>query len=232
MLIYEELFIFMLKINYLKNNQKSIKESNIKKFKESDVNNFINKLPFKLTKDQTGSINDIISDFNSNKRMNRLILGDVGSGKTIVGFIALYINFLSNYQGVLMAPTEILAFQHFNNFKNIFNDIDIRCDLLTSSTKPKDREEIINNLKDGKTNILISTHSVLNDEVVFKNLGLVITDEQHRFGVKQRKNLQEKGKDTDVIYMSATPIPRTLALTIYGDMDISQIKTKPQIIKK
>ena len=147
MLIYEELFIFMLKINYLKNNQKSIKENNIKKFKESDVNNFINKLPFKLTKDQTGSINDIISDFNSNKRMNRLILGDVGSGKTIVGFIALYINFLSNYQGVLMAPTEILAFQHFNNFKNIFKDVDIKCQLLTSSTKPKDRIEIIKNLK-------------------------------------------------------------------------------------
>ena len=228
MLIYEELFIFMLKINYLKNNQKSIKENNIKKFKESDVNNFINSLPFKLTKDQIESINDIISDFNSNKRMNRLILGDVGSGKTIVGFIALYINFLSNYQGVLMAPTEILAFQHFNNFKNIFKDVDIKCQLLTSSTKPKDRIEIIKNLKNGKTNILISTHSVLNEEVVFKNLGLVITDEQHRFGVKQRKNLQEKGKDTDVIYMSATPIPRTLALTIYGDMDISQIKTKPQ----
>lgn len=225
-LIYEELFTFMLKVSYLKEKNASDGKFNIKSFDEDRVNNFISSLPFNLTDGQMRAVSDIKGDFLSKKKMNRLILGDVGSGKTIVSFIALYMNMLAGYQGVLMAPTEILAVQHFNNMKSLFGD-KLNIQLLTSSTKKGERNKILQNLKNGDTQVLIGTHSLLNDELVYNNLGLVITDEQHRFGVNQRQTLQEKGKDVDVLYMSATPIPRTLALTIYGDMDITEIRTKP-----
>ena len=225
-LIYEELFTFMLKVSYLKEKNASDGKFNIKSFDEDKVNNFINSLPFSLTDGQMQAVSDIKGDFLSKKKMNRLILGDVGSGKTIVSFIALYMNMLAGYQGVLMAPTEILAVQHFNNMVGLFGD-KLNIQLLTSSTKKGERNKILQNLKNGETQVLIGTHSLLNDELVYNNLGLVITDEQHRFGVNQRQTLQEKGKDVDVLYMSATPIPRTLALTIYGDMDITEIRTKP-----
>ena len=225
-LIYEELFTFMLKVSYLKEKNASDGKFNIKSFDEDKVNNFINSLPFNLTDGQMQAVDDIKGDFLSKKKMNRLILGDVGSGKTIVSFIALYMNMLAGYQGVLMAPTEILAVQHFNNMMGLFGD-KLNIQLLTSSTKKGERNKILQNLKNGETQVLIGTHSLLNDELVYNNLGLVITDEQHRFGVNQRQTLQEKGKDVDVLYMSATPIPRTLALTIYGDMDITEIRTKP-----
>lgn len=225
-LIYEELFTFMLKVSYLKEKNASDGKFNIKSFDEDKVNNFISSLPFNLTDGQMQAVSDIKGDFLSKKKMNRLILGDVGSGKTIVSFIALYMNMLAGYQGVLMAPTEILAVQHFNNMKSLFGD-KLNIQLLTSSTKKGERNKILQNLKNGETQVLIGTHSLLNDELVYNNLGLVITDEQHRFGVNQRQILQEKGKDVDVLYMSATPIPRTLALTIYGDMDITEIRTKP-----
>lgn len=225
-LIYEELFTFMLKVSYLKAKNASDGKFNIKSFDEDKVNNFISRLPFNLTDGQKQAVDDIKGDFLSKKKMNRLILGDVGSGKTIVSFIALYMNMLAGYQGVLMAPTEILAVQHFNNMKSLFED-KLNIQLLTSSTKKGERNKILQNLKNGETQVLIGTHSLLNDELVYNNLGLVITDEQHRFGVNQRQTLQEKGKDVDVLYMSATPIPRTLALTIYGDMDITEIRSKP-----
>ena len=225
-LIYEELFTFMLKVSYLKEKNASDGKFNIKSFDEDRVNNFISSLPFNLTDGQMQAVSDIKGDFLSKKKMNRLILGDVGSGKTIVSFIALYMNMLAGYQGVLMAPTEILAVQHFNNMKSLFGD-KLKIQLLTSSTKKGERNKILQTLKNGETQVLIGTHSLLNDELVYNNLGLVITDEQHRFGVNQRQILQEKGKDVDVLYMSATPIPRTLALTIYGDMDITEIRTKP-----
>ena len=225
-LIYEELFTFMLKVSYLKEKNARDGKFNIKSFDEDKVNNFINSLPFSLTDGQMQAVDDIKGDFLSKKKMNRLILGDVGSGKTIVSFIALYMNMLAGYQGVLMAPTEILAVQHFNNMVGLFGD-KLNIQLLTSSTKKGERNKILQNLKNGETQVLIGTHSLLNDELVYNNLGLVITDEQHRFGVNQRQTLQEKGKDVDVLYMSATPIPRTLALTIYGDMDITEIRTKP-----
>lgn len=225
-LIYEELFTFMLKVSYLKEKNARDGKFNIKSFDEDKVNNFINSLPFSLTDGQMQAVDDIKGDFLSKKKMNRLILGDVGSGKTIVSFIALYMNMLAGYQGVLMAPTEILAVQHFNNMMGLFGD-KLNIQLLTSSTKKGERNKILQNLKNGETQVLIGTHSLLNDELVYNNLGLVITDEQHRFGVNQRQTLQEKGKDVDVLYMSATPIPRTLALTIYGDMDITEIRTKP-----
>ena len=226
-LIYEELFAFMLKMNYLKMSRNNNNEIDSKMFDEKKVNDFILSLPFKLTDDQLKAVEEIKCDFKSTSRMNRLILGDVGSGKTIVAFISLYMNYLAGFQGVLMAPTELLALQHYNNIISTFKNINVNVCLLTSSTKKKDRLLILEDLKSGKCDILIGTHSVLNNEVVFKNIGLVITDEQHRFGVAQRKNLQNKGDMTDVLYLSATPIPRTLALTLFGDMDISQIKTKP-----
>lgn len=222
---YEELFEYTLKINYLKYLKDKTTSSYIKKFDTSKLDNLIASLPFKLTDSQVNAVEDIKNDFNSPKHMNRLILGDVGSGKTIISFLALFMNYLSGYQGVLMAPTEILIKQHYENIKKILTDLNI--EILTGSTTKKDRDKIIENLKNGQIDILLSTHSVLNDDVVFKNIGLVVTDEQHRFGVNQRKNLQNKGENVDVLYMSATPIPRTLALTIFKDMDITEIKTKP-----
>lgn len=222
---YEELFEYTLKINYLKYLKDKTTTSYIKTFDTSKLDNLISSLPFKLTDSQVNAVEDIKNDFNSPKHMNRLILGDVGSGKTIISFLALYMNYLSGYQGVLMAPTEILINQHYENIKKIITDLNI--EILTGSTTKKERDKIIENLKNGQIDILLSTHAVLNDDVVFKNIGLVVTDEQHRFGVNQRKNLQNKGENVDVLYMSATPIPRTLALTIFKDMDITEIKTKP-----
>ena len=227
LLIYEELFIFMFKINYLKIKNTNLSDGLQKHFDNKSVDEFILSLPFKLTNDQLAAINDLKKDFLTKKRMNRLLLGDVGSGKTIVAFVSLYMNYKAGYQGILMAPTEILAHQHYNNSLEIFKNTNIKVALLTSSIKNKERKEIITNLKENKIDIIIGTHSVLNEEIEINNLGLVITDEQHRFGVKQRHNLQKKGNLVDVLYMSATPIPRTVALTIYGDMDITQIKEKP-----
>ena len=181
MLKYEELFLFMLKINRLRisrNKVDGLKRSIDKRL----VDEFINTLPFKLTEDQLKSVDDIYNDLTSNKRMNRLIEGDVGSGKTIVAFISLYINHLSGYQGVLMAPTEVLANQHYNNIKKFMN---INIEILTGSTKSKDKKDILKRLKNKEIDILIGTHSLFSDDVIYNNLGLVITDEQHRFGVNQ-----------------------------------------------
>ena len=226
---YEELFVFMAKINRLKlsrNKSIGIKRDIDKRL----VYNFINKLPFKLTSDQVSSVKDIYNDLTSSNIMNRLIEGDVGSGKTIVAFIALYINYLSNYQGVLMAPTEVLAFQHFSNIKKYMSNINI--EILTGSTKSKDRCDILTRLKNKEIDILIGTHSLFSEDVIYNNLGLVITDEQHRFGVRERAALRNKGVAPDILYLSATPIPRTYALIIYGDMDISIINTVPSGKKK
>lgn len=221
---YEELFVFMLKISRLKKGRN--KTVGIKRYiDKSLVYNFINKLPFKLTSDQASSVKDIYNDLTSSNIMNRLIEGDVGSGKTIVAFIALYINYLSNYQGVLMAPTEVLAFQHFSNIKKFMSNIKI--EILTGSTKMKNKKDILKRLKNKEIDILIGTHSLFSEDVIYNNLGLVITDEQHRFGVRERAALRNKGVTPDILYLSATPIPRTYALTIYGDMDISIINTVP-----
>lgn len=224
---YEELFQFMYKINYLKLQNKK-KNNGIKR--EIDialVNKFIEGLPFKLTTDQNKAVTDIIKDMSSSHRMNRLLQGDVGSGKTIVSFIAMYINSMCGYQSALMAPTEILAVQHYNNLKEILKGTNIEVALLTGSTLKKDKSLIYKDLESGKISIVVGTHALIQEEVDYYNLGLVITDEQHRFGVNQRGNLQNKGLMPDILYMSATPIPRTYALTIYGDMDTSIIKEKP-----
>ena len=218
---YEELFMFMLKINYLKNKNHKIGLKKIIDF--SKIKELINNLPFELTKDQLKSINEIYEDMVNPKQMNRLLQGDVGSGKTIVSFISLYMNYLAGYQGTLMAPTEILAIQHYENIKKILPNLNI--ELLTGKTKNK--KTILNKLKNNEIDILIGTHALISEGVEYNNLGLVVTDEQHRFGVNQRANLKNKGTTPDILYMSATPIPRTYALTIYGDMDVSNIKTMP-----
>ena len=223
-LIYEELFNFMFKINLLKReNQQTI--DYIKRNIDYElINKFTNELPFNLTPNQETAVKDIYQDLTGNKRMNRLLLGDVGSGKTIVSFIGLYINYLSGYQGAMMVPTEVLANQQYLELKRYLKDIN--CALLTSTTSAKERKQIITDLATGKIDIIIGTHALLNKDLSFNNLGLVITDEQHRFGVNQRGILQNKGHKCDILYLSATPIPRTYALTIYGDMDTSLIKSK------
>ncbi len=227
-LIYEELFKLMFKMNYLKLKIKTNNNKPKKIVQKSLIDDFIRTLPFELTKDQLNAVKEIYEDLSSNHRMNRLLQGDVGSGKTIVGIIAAYITYLSGGQSALMAPTEILANQHFQNVKNVLIETNMRIELLTGNTKKKERDIIIDKLEKGQIDLVIGTHALLNEKLKFKNLSLVITDEQHRFGVNQRTLLNKKGESTDILYMSATPIPRTYALTLYGDMDITNIKTKPK----
>lgn len=221
---YEELFMYMMKISYLKKSKKQ-SDGLSRNISYEQVLEVVDRLPFKLTKDQLKSVKDIYDDLTSSNRMNRLLQGDVGSGKTIVSFIALYINYLAGYQGALMAPTEILAFQHYQNFLKLFPNLNVV--LLTGKLKAKEKKEAKALIESGKANIIIGTHALISEDVTYHNLGLVITDEQHRFGVAQRGNLKNKGITPDILYMSATPIPRTYALTLYGDMDISSIRTMP-----
>lgn len=223
---YEELFLFMLKMNNLRKDKKN-KIGLKRNIDRNELDKFINKLPFELTIDQKKCIENIFEDLNSEVRMNRLVQGDVGSGKTIVAITSLYINYLSGYQGALMAPTEVLAYQHFQNLKNIFKDYNINIELLTGALKQKEKKEIYKRLEKEEIDIIIGTHALFSEDVKYNSLGLVITDEQHRFGVNQRSNLKNKGITPDILYLSATPIPRTYALTIYGDMDVSSIKTMP-----
>ena len=225
---YEELFQFMFKINYLKQENKKKNTGLVRTIDRDKLNKFIGKIPFKLTGDQEKAIEEIVNDLEGTGRMNRLLQGDVGSGKTVVAFIGMVANYLSGYQSALMAPTEILATQHYNNLKEFLKGTKIKVSLLTGSTLKKEKNEIYKGLKDGSINMVIGTHALIQDEVEYNNLGLVITDEQHRFGVHQRANLQNKGVKPDVLYMSATPIPRTYALTIFGDMDVSNIKERPK----
>lgn len=224
---YEELFMYVLKLNYLKRKISNDTNAIERVIDREKIDKFINNLPFKLTLDQSKAVNDIINDLSIKKRMNRLLQGDVGSGKTIIAFISIYANYLSKYQSALMAPTEILAKQHYEEAKKIFADYKMNIALLTSSTSSKDKKEIYEGLESGKINLVIGTHSLIQDSVSYKKLGLVITDEQHRFGVHQRDTFKNKGISPDILSMSATPIPRTYALTIYGDTDISSIKSKP-----
>ncbi len=184
-------------------------------------------IPFELTNAQSRTIKEINADMYSSKRMMRLLQGDVGSGKTIVAFFAMLNAVACNAQAAIMAPTEILAQQHLENLKNIAQKLGLNLSLLTGKYKGKERSEILKQIKDGSTNIVIGTHALFQDDVIFHDLGLVVIDEQHRFGVKQRLKLTEKGKNTDILIMTATPIPRTLTLTAYGDMEVSRLDEKP-----
>jgi len=221
---YEELFLFQL---FLQLRKIKIKEKMGIKFeiKENLRDKFISSLPFKLTNGQMKVIEEIERDLKSGKVMNRLLHGEVGSGKTVVAAYALYLASLNNLQGAMMSPTEILAIQTYNNVKKLLSPFGIKVELLTGSTKNKD--EIKNRLKEGDIDIIIGTHALIEEDTEFKNLSLVIVDEQHRFGVLQRGALVKKGRYPHTLVLSATPIPRTLALSIYGDLDISTIDELP-----
>ena len=225
-LIYEEFFDFSFKMNYFKN-QNIRKDKEPKNIDINKINEFKKLLPFSLTTDQDNAYNEIVQDMSSNKKMNRLLLGDVGSGKTVVAVGAIYANFIAGFESTLMAPTEVLATQHYFSIKKILDKFNVAVELITGSMSKKEKEAIYKRVQNKEIDLLIGTHSLLNENIIFNNLGLVITDEQHRFGVHQRFTLEDKSKCPDILYLSATPIPRTYAMTIYGDLDISYIKTKP-----
>ena len=198
------------------------------KFEENEkLKDIISSLPFKLTKAQNRALNEIIEDMKSPKVMNRLVQGDVGSGKTVVALLALANCVLNGYQGALMAPTEILAEQHYISLTETLKEFGMNVELLVGSLTKKQKEKVLERVKNKEIDILIGTHALIEDKVEFDRLGLVITDEQHRFGVRQRGKLSDKGNNPDVLVMTATPIPRTLALILYGDLDISIIDELP-----
>lgn len=224
---FEELLKYQIKIKYLLYMRKNNPEGVAINYNKEKVDAFINKLPYKLTSDQEKSLNEILKDMSSNYKMNRLLQGEVGSGKTVVSAISLYAATTASYQGAIMVPTEVLASQHYITFTKLFKDTNIKIALLTSSVSSKDRKEILDGLLDGTIDIVIGTHSLIQKDVTFKRLGLVVTDEEHRFGVKQRVSMVGKGYLIDHLKMSATPIPRTLAISLLGESDISIIKSLP-----
>ena len=230
-LVFDELCANFLALS---ENRKRIKrKKSPKKFNDKYENIIIKNLSFKLTKSQRNVLEEINIDLLSHFRMFRIIQGDVGSGKTIVSLLSIINTINSGYQCALMSPTEILAKQHYELSKEIYKNIDLKIDFLTGKTENKKRKEILNNLSNGTTNLLIGTHALFQKKIDFKKLGLVVIDEQHKFGVKQRSDLAKKGGDNcDVLLMSATPIPRTMMMSLYGDMDISRITEKPANRKK
>lgn len=226
--MFEE--ILLLEMGILQSRFQSEKNNkNVYKLedKKNLVSKFIKSLPYELTKAQKTVITEIYKELKAGKIVNRLIQGDVGSGKTIVSFVILLYMIENGYQGAIMAPTEILSIQHYLGIIDEFSKLDIRVELLTASVKGKKREKLLNEIKEGLVDIIIGTHSLIEEDVVFKNLGLIVIDEQHKFGVRQRKLLRDKGNLANLIVMSATPIPRSLALTIYGDLDVSIIDELP-----
>lgn len=229
--VFEELLSTQLALLQLKNS--NLKDhKGISFSKDAHMSDVINSLPFNLTKAQLRVLEEIDKNMEQDKSMNRLLQGDVGSGKTVVAMISTYKAVKSGYQVAVLAPTAILATQHLENFQKILKKFDIRCELLISGITKKKKTEILEKLQNGEIDILIGTHAMLEENVTFKNLGLVVTDEQHRFGVKQRTTMAQKGENPDVLVMSATPIPRTLALILYGDLDISVIDKLPPNRKK
>ena len=226
---YEELLKFQLKMQYLRYQVKSERLGAEKIFDSNQVNEFIETLPFKLTDAQLSVLVEIEEDLISSSRMNRLLQGDVGSGKTVVAAISLLMVMLAGYQTALMVPTEILGQQHFKSLKALFENFpQFKIEFISSSVKGKKRREILEALEKGEVHLLIGTHALIQKDVIFNKLGLIITDEQHRFGVNQRKTLREKGEFVDVLMMTATPIPRTLAISAFGDMDVSTINQMPE----
>lgn len=224
---YEEIFTYMKNIKLLKKKNEIHKDVYKKEVSLNMVHNFINSLPFKLTSDQEKIVFKMLDEICGDTLMNRLLQGDVGSGKTIVAFIISYALYTVGYQTSFMAPTEVLARQHYKNACDLFKDTNFKVGLLTGKMTLKEKRKVYEKIEKNEIDMLIGTHALISDKVVWNNLGLVITDEQHRFGVNQRQTLKNKGLNVEVLMMSATPIPRTYALTIYGDTDTSSIKTKP-----
>ena len=228
---FQELFTYSLKLLMLKNNAKS--EGEGLSFPWNDkLSKLKSSIPYELTNAQTRVVREILRDQKSINPMNRLVQGDVGSGKTIVALIAIYNVYTNGYKSALMVPTEILANQHYEEAKKLLEPFGVQLELLTGSTKPKEKERIKNRIKEDEPLIVIGTHALIQEDVEFNKLGLIVTDEQHRFGVEQRSKLINKGNRADVIVMSATPIPRTLALYIYSDLDVSSIDELPPGRKK
>ena len=232
-LSFDELFLFAMGVSRIKSSQKGVLAPIIQ---DTDVTDFIKLIPYELTDAQARTVGEILLDLSGNgegavmgygRAMNRIVVGDVGSGKTICAALATYAMCKNGYQTALMVPTEILAAQHFESLNPYFERLGFSCELLTGSTPAKAKREILARLASGKTDFIIGTHALIQDGVVFNNLGLVITDEQHRFGVRQRARLAEKSRSAHVLVMSATPIPRTLSLMVYGDLDISLIDSMP-----
>ena len=226
-LVFDELFLLQMKflLRKRKNNKKLTIQKSIKK--NFLLKDFLNKVPFQLTKSQEKVLDEIKSDLSDLTPMSRLLQGDVGSGKTIIAIASLLIELEKDQQGALMVPTEVLASQHYKNLIQFLNPLLVSVELLTGNTPQKKRKEILTNLKNGMVDILVGTHALFEDKVVFNSLGMVVIDEQHRFGVTQRNRLLNKGNNTNLLSMTATPIPRTLALSLYGDLDISQITELP-----
>ena len=226
-LVFDELFLLQMKflLRKRKNNKKLTIQKSIKK--NFLLKDFLNKVPFQLTKSQEKVLDEIKSDLSDLTPMSRLLQGDVGSGKTIIAIASLLIELEKDQQGALMVPTEVLASQHYKNLIQFLNPLLVSVELLTGNTPQKKRKEILTNLKNGMVDILVGTHALFEDKVVFNSLGMVVIDEQHRFGVTQRNRLLNKGDNTNLLSMTATPIPRTLALSLYGDLDISQITELP-----
>lgn len=223
---YEEFLKFEVTMQYIKV-QREQTAGIAKKFSHADLNAFLRTLPFKLTKDQQQAVLEILADLQRPTMMYRFLQGDVGSGKTVVCSIALYANYLAHFEGALMAPTEVLAKQHYETLTSFFKDTDVEVALLTGSLPAKQKEELYEKIKNHDVDIIVGTHALFQEKVTYDHLGLVITDEQHRFGVEQRKALRSKGEKADFLVMSATPIPRSLALSLFGDMDVSEIHTMP-----
>lgn len=226
-LAFEEFFLFQLKMIQLKKQETSKDLGKSIMYDVTVLKEFIKTLPFELTGAQKRVVNEICADLRSREHMHRLLQGDVGSGKTIVAAIALYAVVSEGLQGALMVPTEILAEQHMESLTDVFSKTDVKVGLLTSSTKTVERRQILADLASGEMDIIVGTHSLIQDDIIFNDLSLAIIDEQHRFGVNQRKALREKGNQADVLFMTATPIPRTLAITAYGEMDVSIIDELP-----
>ena len=226
-LVFDELFLLQMKflLRKRKNNKKLTIQKSIKK--NFLLKDFLNKVPFQLTKSQEKVLDEIKSDLSDLTPMSRLLQGDVGSGKTIIAIASLLIELEKDQQGALMVPTEVLASQHYKNLIQFLNPLLVSVELLTGNTPQRKRKEILTNLKNGMVDILVGTHALFEDKVVFNSLGMVVIDEQHRFGVTQRNRLLNKGDNTNLLSMTATPIPRTLALSLYGDLDISQITELP-----
>ncbi|OZI11597.1 ATP-dependent DNA helicase RecG [Bacillaceae bacterium SAS-127] len=225
--VYEEFLAFQLKMQTLRKFEREHSNGMKQNYDVHQLKQFIDSLPFTMTNAQKRVINDICADLKSPYRMNRLLQGDVGSGKTAVAAVALYASVTAGYQGALMVPTEILAEQHADSLSEMFEPMGLSLALLTSSVKGKRRKELLARLEAGEIDIVVGTHALIQDDVHFRRLGLVITDEQHRFGVNQRRVLREKGESPDVLFMTATPIPRTLAITVFGEMDVSIIDEMP-----
>lgn len=225
--IFREFYLFQIQLALLMNENSKQSQGFAKKYDLQEVAKLTKSLPFELSHDQKHVINEIFADMHSPRQMGRLLQGDVGSGKTIVAVYAIYAAITAGYQAALMVPTEILATQHFKKIDELLRPLGVRVALLTGNTKTLERREIYRELTDGTINVVIGTHALIQNNVIFKKLGLVIIDEQHRFGVGQRRSLINKGENPDVLAMTATPIPRTLALTVYGDMQVSEIHELP-----